>query len=71
METDDPVIQRIRETRRKIQEQCGNDIHKMTLFFMEAQKKHADRLVHWEHPDEILEFTSAVDKLKSPFGKIP
>jgi hypothetical protein len=28
---DDPVIRRIRETRRRIQEECGNDIHKMYL----------------------------------------
>jgi hypothetical protein len=65
METDDPIIQEIREVRRRIQEQCGNDIHRMTLFYMEEQKKYADRLVHWEHPDEILDFEPiAADKSK-------
>jgi hypothetical protein len=59
METDDPIIQEIRDVRRRIQEQCGNDIRRMTLFYMEEQKKYADRLVHWEHPDEILEFAPA------------
>jgi len=44
---DDPVIQRIRDARRQIQEECGNDVHRMSLFFMEEQKKYADRLVCW------------------------
>ena len=61
METDDPIIQEIRVVRRRIQEKCGNDIHQMTLFYMEEQKKYADRLVHWEHPDEFLHFGPAAE----------
>jgi hypothetical protein len=53
---DDPVIQRIRVARRQIQEECGNDIDKILLWAMEEQKKPPVRLVHWERPDEILDF---------------
>jgi hypothetical protein len=56
---DDPVIQRIREARAQFQAECDNDIHKMYLCLLEEQKKYADRLVHWEHPDEILDFVPA------------
>ena len=47
MVSDDPIIREIREARRKIQEQCGNDIHRMYLYYVEQQKQHEDRLVCW------------------------
>ena len=56
MMPDDPVIQRIRDARARFQAACDNDIHKMYLCLLEEQKKHADRLIHWEHPDELLDF---------------
>ena len=63
---DDPVIQRIRDARRQIQTECDNDIHKMLLWAMKEQQKYADRLVHWDHPDEILDFApSASEKPES------
>jgi hypothetical protein len=55
---DDPVIQRIRDARRQLQAECGDDLHKMLLWAMEEQKKYADQLVHWEHPDEVLDFAT-------------
>jgi hypothetical protein len=64
MEPDDPVIQRVRDARHQLRAECGNDIHKLLLWAMEEQKKYANRLVHWEHPDEILDF-APVDKPKS------
>jgi hypothetical protein len=59
--TDDPIIQRIREARRRFQEECGNDIEKMYLRLVEEQKRHADRIVYLEHPDEILDFAPAAE----------
>jgi hypothetical protein len=53
MSPDDPVIQRIREARAKFEAECDHDISKMYLRLVEEQKKHADRVVYWEHPDEI------------------
>ena len=64
MEPDDPVIQRIRDARQQIQAECDNDIHKMLLWAMEEQKKSPTRLVHWEHPDEILDFAPLEPKPK-------
>ena len=44
---DDPVIQRIREARRRIEEECGNDPHKMFLWAVKEQEKHPERVVCW------------------------
>lgn len=66
MTADDPIIQQIRDARARFQAECDNDPEKMYLRLVEEQKKHADRLVFWEHPDEILDFQTAVsDEPKS------
>jgi hypothetical protein len=58
---DDPVIQRIREARAKFEAECGHDIYKMYQRLVEEQKRHADRVVYWEHPDEIRDFAPAAE----------
>ena len=64
MTTDDPIIQEIRATRAKFQAECDNDPHKMYLRLVKEQKKHANRLVYWEHPDE-KQVVAAVKATKS------
>jgi hypothetical protein len=37
--TDDPIIQELRETRRKLMEACGNDPRKLMQHLLEVQKQ--------------------------------
>ena len=39
----DPVIDEIREIRRKISESCGHDPHKLVERYRELEKKYAGR----------------------------
>jgi hypothetical protein len=42
----DPVIDEVREVRRRISEQCGHDPERLVAYYMELQqKKFADRLI--------------------------
>jgi hypothetical protein len=43
---DNPVIERIRSTRRKIAQRCGYDVRKLGEYYMELQKQHKRRVVH-------------------------
>ena len=49
MTQDDPVIQRVREVRRKIAAECDFDLHKLYLWAKEQEAKLGDRVVHFEH----------------------
>ena len=62
----DPVIQRIRDVRHDIQRECHDDIHEMLLWAMAEQQKEGSRLVHWEHPDEPLDFAPATSDKPKP-----
>jgi hypothetical protein len=42
---DDPIIQEIREIRRQIEGECGNDPAQYADFILREQAKHKDRLV--------------------------
>ena len=39
------AIERVREARKKISEQCGNDPGKLIAYYIEKQKQHKDRLL--------------------------
>jgi hypothetical protein len=41
----DPVVEEIRETRRKIYARCENDPHKYGIFLQEAAKQRKARFV--------------------------
>jgi hypothetical protein len=41
----DPVIDEIREVRRRISAQFDHDPKKLVEYYMELQKRHADRLI--------------------------
>jgi hypothetical protein len=51
---DDPAIQRVREARRRIQEECGNVPHIMSLWTVKEQEKHANRLACWNAQETRL-----------------
>ncbi len=48
MSHDDPVVQRVRETRRKIFESCGNDPHKLYEWAKQIEAQYQDRLAGFE-----------------------
>ena len=41
----DPVIDEIREVRRRISARCGHDPTQLVSFYMEMQKQYQDRLI--------------------------
>jgi hypothetical protein len=41
----DPVIDEVREVRRRISEQCGHDPERLVAYYMELQQQFADRLI--------------------------
>jgi hypothetical protein len=41
----DPIVQEVRETRRRIEEEFGHDVNKYLDHVYEAQKKYGDKLV--------------------------
>lgn len=41
----DPIIEELREVRRQLLRECGNDFNKLRERFVEAEKLHADRVV--------------------------
>ena len=41
----DPVIDGIREVRRRISEQCGHDPERLVAYYMKLQQQFADRLI--------------------------
>ncbi len=41
----DPTIERIREVRRQIFAECGNDLQKLLEYYVKYQQQYADRLV--------------------------
>ena len=44
-EWSDPVIEEIRAVRRQISAQFDHDPYKLVDYYMELQKRHADRLI--------------------------
>jgi hypothetical protein len=49
-EQGDPLIDEIREIRRQISEEHGNDIRRLGEYLMKVQEQYADRLVR--NPEE-------------------
>ncbi len=42
---DDPTLEEIWETRRKIYAECGNDPYKLVAYYIELQKQNPERLL--------------------------
>ena len=42
---DDPAIEEIRETRRRISEEFGHDTRALVEHYRELEKRHADRIL--------------------------
>jgi len=41
----DPTLQRIREVRHRISEECGHDPKRLIEYYMNLQEQYRDRLV--------------------------
>ena len=48
MTKDDPVVERVRAARRKIMEECGNDMHKLFEWAKQVEAQYKDRVVGYE-----------------------
>jgi hypothetical protein len=48
MKRDDPVVEQVREARRRIAEQCGNDAHRLYEWAKQLEAQHRDRVVGYE-----------------------
>jgi hypothetical protein len=46
----DPVIDEIREVRRRISERCNNDPAKLVAYYMKLQEQYRDRLIDAPRP---------------------
>jgi hypothetical protein len=62
----DPVIDRIRETRKRISEQFDHDPVKLILYYRELEKQYANRIYRESSQDETDDLSSRDnDKEKS------
>ena len=43
--SNDPVIDEIREVRRRISERCNYDPAQLVAYYMKLQEQHSDRLI--------------------------
>ena len=43
---DDPTITRIRETRRRISEECGHDPQRIVEYYAKLEKQYQDRIIN-------------------------
>jgi len=50
MSQDDPVVQRVRETRRQITARHGTDTHALYEWAKQIEKNHRERVVGYERP---------------------
>ena len=48
MKQDDPVVERVRNTRRQITERCGRDNHRLYEWAKEIETQHRNRVVGYE-----------------------
>jgi hypothetical protein len=48
----DPIVDEIREVRRRISEEFGHDPKRLAEHYMKLQEKHADRLVRPAEPEQ-------------------
>jgi hypothetical protein len=46
----DPTLDRIRRARREISAECGHDPYALVEYYIELQKRHADRLTSDANP---------------------
>jgi hypothetical protein len=46
----DPTIKRIRDARHQISQECGHNPVKLIEYYMEFQKKYADRIINKKPP---------------------
>lgn len=52
MTKDDPVVERVRATRRRILERCGGDSHRLFEWAKRIEERHRKRVVSYEPPKE-------------------
>ena len=55
----DPVIDEVREVRRRISEQCGHDPERLVAYYMEFQKQFRDRLIERVEPPAVSDPSAA------------
>lgn len=52
---DDPAIERVREVRHQISQQCEHDPKKLVEYYMQLQERHKDRLLDLGKLKEVEE----------------
>jgi hypothetical protein len=57
--TNDPVIDEIRAIRHQISERCDHDPAKLVAYYIELQKKFADRMIGTKKPSNPSDQSAA------------
>ena len=65
----DPVIDELREIRRRISTMCDHDPAKMVAYFQQVEAQHADRLVTPPRP-AVATAEEGADPDRDPTGKL-
>jgi hypothetical protein len=55
----DPIVEEVRETRRRIYEECGSDLHQLIERLKAAERQHTARLVTIEQVQQRAGATKA------------
>lgn len=55
----DPVIDEIREVRRRVSERCGHDPGRLVAYYQALQEQFRDRLVGGDRPAKLPEQDAA------------
>ena len=55
MQQDDPVVRRVREARKAIVAECGNDIHKLYEWAKRIEAEHKGRIVRYDRANRRLD----------------
>ena len=58
-QTSDPVIDEVREVRRRISEQCGHDPERLVAYYMEMQQQFQGRLIERAAPPAVPDESAA------------
>jgi len=55
----DPVIDEIRDTRRRISAACGHDAKQLVAYYLKLQEKFRDRLIESPKPSQRADESAA------------
>ncbi len=52
---DDPAVERVREIRHQISQQCDHDPKKLVAYYMRLQERHKERLLEVVKDEKLTE----------------